>query len=204
MGKIEKNLTILIFGAVLPIFFFLAGWWGSIGRVSDDLIFSIAFIGLGMGIILDILFLKKWLVNVYGIDTKLLAVIYLFFSTCTFGFFMGVPVFNLLVGMMAGFFAGRKSYHKKENRFKAKANIREVSIFTAVVMLLTCISSAFFALRDTMDTARNLEGMLHLGAFSLTTSMLIGIIVIGGIVLVSVQYWLTKKAAIIAYSKKER
>ena len=110
-------------------------------------------IGLGTGIILDILFLKKWLVNVYCIDAKLLAFTYMFFSICTFGFFMGVPVFNLLVGMVAGFFAGRESHHKKENIFKAKVSIRKVGIFTAVVMILTCLSSAFFTLRDPMDIA---------------------------------------------------
>ena len=51
---------------------------------------------------------------------------------------------------------------------------------------------------------RNLEGMFRLGAFSISTSTIIGIIVIGRIVLVSVQYWLTKKTALIAYSEKER
>ena len=66
---------------------------------------------------------------------------------------MGVPIFNLFMGMMVGFFAGRKSYHRKENIFKAKASIRKVGIFTAVIMILTCLSSAFFTLRDPMDIA---------------------------------------------------
>lgn len=200
MNKVEILVTALIFGAVLPILLFLAGWWSSIGLVSDNLIFVIALIGLSLGIIIDILFLKKWLRNVYNTDLKLLIIIYLFYSVCTFGFFMGVPIFNLMIGIAAGVFVGRKSYFKKESINKAKCSIRKACNFTTAVIIIISLASAYFALKDPMDTARNLEGMLNIKSFSITTEMIIGIIIIGGFILALSQYWLTKKAALIAFN----
>lgn len=200
MNKVETLLMALVFGAVLPIFLFLAGWWSSIGLVSDNLIFVIALTCLSLGIVIDIVFLKKWLRNVYITNFKLLVIIYLFYSICTFGFFMGVPVFNLMLGIMAGIFVGRKSYHDKKSINEVRFNIKKTSIFTTVVILTIALASAFFALRDPMDTARNLEGMFHIQSFSITTQMIISIIVIGGFVLALSQYWLTKTAALTTFN----
>ena len=200
MNKVETMVIDLVFGAVLPIFLFLAGWWSSIGLVSDNLIFVIALTCLSLGIVIDILFLKKWLRNVYNTNWKLLIIIFLFYSICTFGFFMGVPVFNLMIGIMAGIFVGRKLYHDKKSINEVRCNIKKTSIFTTVVILIISLASAFFALRDPMDTARNLEGMFHIQSFSITTQIIIGIIVIGGFVLALSQYWLTKTVALTTFN----
>jgi len=200
MNKVETMVMALVFGAVLPIFLFLAGWWSSIGLVSDNLIFIIALTCLSLGIVIDILFLKEWLRNVYNTNWKLLIIIFLFYSICTFGFFMGVPVFNLMIGIMAGIFVGRKLYHDKKSITQVRCNIKKTSIVTTIVIVTISLASAFFALRDPMDTARNLEGMFHHQSFSITTLMIIGIIVIGAFVLALSQYWLTKTAALTTFN----
>jgi len=201
MGKFEKFSITIIFGAVMPVFLFLAGWWGSIGRVSENMISVAALAGLASGVMVDILFFRKWLRNVYDTDMKILMIIYLFYSICIFGFFMGVPVFNLLAGIVGGMFAGRKLYYDNASINKVKCNIKRLCSFTSAVMLAICLASAYFALKDPGDTARNLEGMFNIGKFSINTGIVVGIIVIGGFALIIFQYWLTKKAAMIVYNK---
>jgi Leu/Phe-tRNA-protein transferase len=77
-------------------------------------------------------------------------------------FFMGVPVFNLAVGTLAGVFMGRSFYHEgmaEEQLQKASASLAH---FSALVMALVAIASAYLATKDIPDTALNLRGMLKL------------------------------------------
>ncbi|NTU88741.1 MAG: hypothetical protein HGA54_02385 [Actinobacteria bacterium] len=188
----------LIFGSVLPILLFLAGWWSSIGLVPEHLIFVFASIGFGLGIVIDIVFLRKWLKDIYSINPIVLVLVFLFYSICTLGFFMGVPLFNLIPGAIAGIYMGRRLPHTATNAQDGERIIKDTGMTTAIVMLMICACSAFLALKDPMDTALNLEGMFNT-SFSITTEMLIAVIVIGGIFLVTFQYWLTKRAALRAY-----
>lgn len=199
MNKIEDVIMVIAFGAVIPISLFLAGWWSTIGLVPENTIFVFALIGLTSGIIIDILFLRKWLRNIYKTGLKLLVIIYLFYSVCTFGFFMGVPVFNLLPGILAGIYTGRRLNHNSRNKSETEISIKNACIITTSAIVLISAAAAFFALKDPMDTARNLEGMFNLKSFTITTEMIIGLILTGGTVLAISQYWMTKKAALFAF-----
>lgn len=203
MRKAEDFLLFFIFSSVVPIFFFMAGWWGSIGLVPENLIFIIAIIGLVLGIVLDFLFLKKQLKNVYETDRKILIIIYLFYSIGMFGFFMGVPIFNLMIGILAGMFIGRRSYQKKEGSEKFGNEIRKTCVFTTAVMIAISMTSAVIALKDPLDTARNLEGMFNQRVYSITRTMILLIIVLGGFLLALAQYLLTKVAGTVAYHSGE-
>jgi len=73
--------------------------------------------------------------NAYWWVDSILVMIYLFYSMCVFGFFMGVPIFNLAVGAIAGIFVGRKLYYKGvsiEHLQKASS----FAIFSASIMAL--------------------------------------------------------------------
>jgi len=204
MSKIEDMLMAFIFGSVLPILLFLAGWWGSISLVPENTIFIIALIGLTAGVVIDILFLQKWLRNIYNTNLRLLIIIYLFYSICTFGFFMGVPIFNIIPGIMAGIFIGRRLYLGKKSMNETKYYIKKTCIFTTAVIIAISAASAFLALKDPIDTAGNLEGMFNIKSFQINTEMIIGLIIIGGLVLAASQYWLTKISAIITFRHGER
>ena len=199
MNIVEKTVMTIIFGSVLPILLFIAGWWGSFRLVPEKRVIIFAIFGLGLGILADALLLRKWLHTPYQTNSKILLLIYLFYSIGSFGFFMGVPVFNLLIGMAAGIFTGRQACLSQDNIIETKHKIAKVSVFTSVIMIIFCILSAVIALRDPIDTARNLEGMFRIQSFMISTAVIIGIIVIGGFLLVFFQYWLTRQAALIAY-----
>lgn len=203
MKKAEKIIMAVIFGGVPPIFLFLAGWWGSINLVDTKYIFINAFTGLALGVAIDILLFRKQLKNVYDNGYGIPAIVYLFYSICVFGFFMGFPVFNLFVGIMAGIFIGRKLFYELDSNDILISTIKKASAFTAAVMAAICFASAYIALKDPVDTARNLEGMFNLRPFFVTTPIIICIIVIGGLVLILTQYLLTKAAATAAFNRGE-
>ena len=204
MNIAEKSVLTVIFGSVLPILLFLVGWWASFRMVQESMIVVFAASGLVVGILIDALFLRKWFQKPYQTSTKVLILIYLFYSAGIFGFFMGIPVFNLITGLAAGIFTGRKARLNHENINEFNSKIVKVSTFTSVIMVIICIFSAAIALHDPSDTARNLEGMFRMQPFTITTAMIIGIILIGGILLALLQYWLTRQAALAAFGIRKQ
>lgn len=200
MKTFEKILNAWVLGAIFPIFFFLAGWWTTIDFVPEQKVFVFGLGGFSFGILLDVVFLKGWLKRVYTLNIKALVAAYLFYSVCFFGFFMGVPVFNLLPGVIAGYYWGRRLKRANAAAADDQHSQRQIGMFTAIVMLLVSLSSAYLALNDPY-TAANLEGMFKLG-FEITKEMLIWLIILGGASLVSLQYVLTKKAAQFAITAR--
>jgi len=197
LNKLESIFIGAVFAPVLPIFLFLAGWWISLIFVTDWIILVFALIGLGIGCIIDI-FIFKHFMKTYWWKQGILVLIYLFYSVIFFGFFMGVPIFNLAVGAIAGIFMGRRLYYRgvtKEQLQKASASFAR---FSALIMVLVSIASAYLATKDIKDTALNLQGMLRL-QFLPSNQAIIALIVVGGIGLVLVQYWIAKKLTCWAY-----
>lgn len=196
-GKMESCMIGILLGAIFPIMLFLTGWWVSIGLVAENDIFKFAFLGLGVGVLIDLVFLKKWVGNAFNLNKVILVLIYLFYSFCIYGFFMGLPVPNTAMGIIAGLCMGRKMYHQKADGKEFDRNVKVTSIVTTIVMTLICLSSALLALGETSLPAE-LEAMFHLN-FEVTWQMIIAMIVLGGTTLILSQYWLTKKAASLAF-----
>ncbi len=141
--------------------------------------------GLAAGLLISWRYVPALTQKAYGIPSCYLLAAYAFYSICLLGFFMGVPVFNIALGLPAGFYAAMKC--AKEG--KERSYITQTARVTAVFMLLVCTGSAAIALHDPY-TARNLQGMLKPG-FEITDSMVLALIIIGGLSLVAAQYMLT-------------
>lgn len=103
---------------------------------------------------------------------------------------MGFPVPELIMGAAAGFYWGRRicitgiEVREREDLFK------KVPRFASVIMVLICISSAFLALNE-KTIGEELQGMLKLG-FVPEKGLIVGGIIIGGLVLILVQYFITR------------
>ena len=191
MCKYEKLFLGIILGAIFPLVGFLTGWWSTSQLFSNAWVFITALLGLGLGLLVDGVVLEKWVARAFEMDLKLWAVIFFFYAICVFGFFMGVPVFNVILAIPAGLIIGRKLVHQSmtieaEKRLRLKTNL-----FTTGVMAFICTSSAFLALRDP-TTAANLEGMLRL-TFEVTQGMIIALIVVGEAGLLGLHWWLVDK-----------
>lgn len=106
-----------------------------------------------------------------------------------YGFFMGVPIFNVIPGLFAAYFFARKDMTADTK------NTSKVPLYFIYIMLaLFCLSSAIIALRDPY-TSGNLEGMLNL-SFNIEQWHIWLVIIVGGLGLIFIQitgYLLIKK-----------
>jgi hypothetical protein len=117
--------------------------------------------------------------------------IYLFYSVGMFGFFMGVPVFNVALALPAGFVVGGWLAHGGADSTRVKVAARRSAVFTTSVLALVCVASASIALASPY-TASDLHGMLGL-PFRVKPAMIIGVILGGGICILALQWWLTRR-----------
>jgi hypothetical protein len=191
MKPLDKLLFGLLFGASFPLFFFLVAI--TLYYFFQDIPVYIFIIpGLIAGAIIDILFFKRFVNNTFELPTWTLVIFYLFYNICIYGMFMGFPVINLVMGIVAGYYCGIKinrGYYPEDQIEKTK---KRVALFTGSIMVLICIASALIALTE-KSIGQELQGMLGL-KFQVTKNMVIALILIGGLTLIFSEYYLTKIA----------
>ena len=105
---------------------------------------------------------------------------------------MGVPVFNVILGVAAGLFVGRALGGSGADAAQATRAARQAALFATCVLGALCVVSALIALASA-STASDVQMLLGL-PFQVTPVMIIAIIVVGGATLLGLQWWLTAKA----------
>jgi hypothetical protein len=178
---------------------FCAGWWISylLGSGSEGILAAGIAIGVIGGIALNLLLLKKAVARLYRMRTWVMICLLALYSVGIFGFFMGVPVFNVLAGMLAGIYVGRQAKVMGYDAAHFSARVKKAQLISLSLLVLACAASATLALSDS-HTAANLQGMLSL-RFPLTTPLLVAIILVGGAMLLVAQLLVTKASAALAY-----
>lgn len=191
MKLFDIVISSLIIGCTFPLLFGLLSitMWFYFDKIDDRVIFYM-FAGLLSGLLVDVFFLKYWVRNRFNLPLWFIAGIYVFYNVCIYGFFMGVPVFNTLMGLIAGYYFGNRiCFNKIQSEMQSK-QIKRVSLFTGFIMALICVSSGTIGLLD-KATGNNIQGMLGLD-FQITRNVLVVIIVTGGFSLIITQYFLTR------------
>ena len=200
MNKFEAFVLGIIL-APAPVLFCFVGAWFTTAMLGfgEKVVSTSALSGLGIGVIIAALILKKWVRAVYSMTNKSLIVLYGFYSIFAFGFGMGIPVFNYALGIVAGVYTARKMYHIRVGEKDRRWNIKKSAIFTASVMAVVCCLMVLWGLAGNVDGKdfeilfESLSGI----KFSITVFGFWGIIIFGAIAMILLQYWLTKLAAII-------
>ena len=190
MKPIDKLLFGLLFGFSFPVLFFLIALtlWFCFFQNYNVLHFVIT--GLIIGILSDILFLRKLVSITFELPVWVLIVLYLFYNICIYGIFMGFPVFNLGMGIVAGYYYGIKINFKSFSLTQIEFLKKRVPMFSSLIMFLICLSTGLIALHE-KTMGEELQGMFKL-EFQVTEGMIISIIVTGGLVLIVSQYYLTR------------
>ncbi len=195
VSKIESIILGMFFGFLPLLLCVAAAGFVNVVYFEEKGIAYWALGGLGVGLIIDTIFVKSWVKKAYQMNTKVLAAIYIFYSIGVFGFCMGIPILNFPVGMMAGIYTARKMYHIKAGMGECDRNIRRTSMFTALVMVLICCLLTLWALVGQMIGYRFETPVL---SFTFTVPIFFGVVFTGGAALVLLQYWLTNKTARLA------
>jgi hypothetical protein len=191
MKRFEKTITGFIIGGAFPLLLGMLSlviWFFLDKNESKAPIFLVS--GLLLGFLIDIGFLKKWIDRRYELPVWFITGIYLFYNICIYGMFMGFPVFNVLLGILAGYYYGNRIYYNNTPDNNQHKLIQQVSLFTGLVMIVICIASGFIALKG-IGVGMEVQKMLGLG-FEVTKPMLLGMAVIGGILLVWLQVMVTR------------
>ena len=200
--KFETFVLAVILGLIAPAIGLLVFWWGAYALLPESWIPSVALSGILLGLLVDLFFLKRWVRSALRMDIKLWIAIYLFYSVCVFGFFMGVPVFNALLALPAGFVIGGRLLEKNADLPRVRKEAGHTALFTTILLALVCVASAFFALIN-KSTASDLQGMLGLG-FEVSQGMIIGLIVVGGLALLAFGWGLAVVSVRFSYAFLQR
>lgn len=195
MGKFDNLFAGMVLGLIIPVISFCGFWWSSFALGLNVKCWSIT--GIIVGILIDVMLLGKLLPKFYYLSKLTLLALYAAYSIGIFGFFMGVPVFNMVPGVLAGTYIGRKMKITGQSQDVFKEEMQEGARFAFGVLLIVCFCSAYIALLDPF-TGANLRGMLGL-SFEVTNTHTWLLIILGGAGLLLVQHFLLMTAGRMAY-----
>jgi hypothetical protein len=190
LASVERLFLKVIIGLVPPTFLLLVGWWGSIPFVNEETVKYFALGGLVLGVMLDMLFLKHWVYKAYGLPVTWFVVFYLFYSVALLGFFMGIPVFNLVLGIIGGYYVGICLRYKDTTKEVVAQYAQRTAFFTTGVLFIVCAASWLMAYFDTFLVS-NIQSMFNLNQ-AISRGNILTIAGLGGVVLVAAEYFLTR------------
>ena len=190
LAGIERLFLSVVIGFVFPILLGLAGWWGSIPFVPEKSILYFALGGFMLGVLLDIVFLRYWTRNALRIPLLWPALVYLFYSVGMFGFFMGVPAFNVVMGPVGGYYLGMRLRANGAQIDEVEREAKRTGLFTAFVLAVACASALVLASLDSSLEA-NISGMFAL-ANPISKTILLTLSAVAGIGLVVLEYAITR------------
>ncbi len=106
----DKIFGTVIWGFMLLVIPFCIIWWTAYMLTQETSAIIIGCIlGAAAGIACNILLLRKLAARLYSQRTWVAVLLLVLYSVGIFGFFMGVPVFNLLAGALAAIYIGRQA-----------------------------------------------------------------------------------------------
>ena len=157
MIRFERLIFNVLFGMVIPVFCFLIFWWTTfLFTQNEKIIIIVSLSGLCLGLIIDFLIFYFFKPDIFKLSKPILVIIYLFYNAWLFGFFMGVPVFHLALGIIAGFYWMKRLIYQNEIK-DYKREIHRTSIFTSIMIGVVCLFSAVIALLSE-STPSDLQG----------------------------------------------
>ncbi len=205
MHKTEYRIITIGLGILVPLMFFVFGWWLSaslfifkVFPLSESMIIFSACTCLLAGVFIDIFYLQKIIHLFYSIRYKYLIPVYLYCSLIAVALCMGLPFANLVLGVTAGLYTGRKYYYfhrEPENFFSA---VKVTSYFTAFVTAFEALPIGILALQN-ISIIGNLKSLLQFKLNTANITIDIILILLLCTLLFLIQYRLTKIAAELAY-----
>jgi len=182
----RKLFAIALYQAPIPLIMFLLVWWISNIFIKDLYAFFFAIGGLLIGLWLNAELIFPY--QFYKVKKRILAIIYLFLSLGFLGFFMGVPAFNILLGVLAGNYLSIRVISNYKNNNEIKINLKQGAAFTSGVLFIITLLSAFLAYTDKESSILVVQQLFNI---QLNPTSFFILIVLGGIVIVTLQYFIT-------------
>ena len=202
MNKVEKIIIGIFIGISCPLLTFVVFWWTSaflyarFAVIPLSLVILLAFTGLGLGLLFDILFLRQWVHGFYKANLWLMVILYLCLCIMGVAFFMGLPIGTLASGTIAGIYMGRRISHYSNEWINGALLLRKTALITAMVTTLAALPIGILALND-QDIVNMLGSLSAINQASLKGAGGFIIIAILCGILFLIQYWLSRKAGLL-------
>ncbi len=201
MKKAEKIIiALLIIPAPVLFCMVVAALTIFICDIKDPYAGYLGLSSIAVGVVIDIIFQKRWIKNAYEFGNIALAFGYVFYSIVAWGMGMGVPLLNFGVGVLAGVFIALKLNSSSADEHERKQKIKKCAFFTAVVLILMCCLSGFWAIIGGLVGSEFEIGAI---SFDFTVTIIIALTLTGGFILGFFQYWITKISAGITLRLKQ-
>jgi len=168
-----------------------------------SMVIASALTGLSLGLLLDVLFLRRWVRRFYTANMWLMIILYLGLSIVAVAFFMGLPVGTIALGITAGVYMGRRENHVHIDRVNVVRTLRKTAFIAASITAMAALPIGILALneQDILRMLENLSGLNQSSLRGLAGFTLIGLLCI---LLFLIQYWFSKKAGLLAFSMGNR
>jgi hypothetical protein len=202
MKIFDKIFFGILIWLVLPASLFFVGLWGADAWVAATKVRYFAIGGIVLGVILNIIFLRKVISTLFELQNSTLALIYIFYSVFLLVFFLDMPFLNCILGIPAGVYTARRCTFSRRDNELAGRYFRQTAVFAAIISLITYIVSVTIVFSDPLN-AKILTNLFHIKR-EITSSILFSILTGGGIALVVSQYFLTRYIAKIVFSLSEK
>jgi hypothetical protein len=153
MSKLEDTIVGILLGGACAWLSFVACWWTVamvhmyVGGISVNMVILAALTGLLVGIVLDVLFLKRWIRGFYAASLWLLAAVYGALCVLAVASFMGLPVGTFALGLLAGAYAGRRQIHNPSDDIPGRG-LRRVAFFAALLTSGAALPIGLLALQE--------------------------------------------------------
>ncbi len=166
--------------------------------IPERVIATAALVGLGVGILLDVLCLRRWMVKFYDVDWRLALPTCLFWVMIATAWFMGLPLGTFALGILAGWYVGRRQKHARTSTAAFVRQKRTASLLVALVTGLVSLGIGVLALGETYIMA-DIQRIMGTSPGATTSIVGPAIVVVLSLILVAVQHWCTRTAATLAF-----
>jgi hypothetical protein len=200
MGKLLRIIEVAILGMFFGFLPLVACFVGIIlfaGMVfGPEVLEAWALWSLVPGVVIDVVFLKKWVRGAYQMNSKILAGIYIFYAVIALAMGMGVPIFNFALCIAAGVYIARKMHFAGADEETRRRAFKRMAGFCAGVMVFICCLITLWAIVGRMIGYEFETPWLTI---TFTVPIFFAVVLSGGAALVLLQYWLTIAAAKVTF-----
>jgi hypothetical protein len=204
VSRTESIIVGSVLGLACPLLTFVLFWWTTavihmrLPQVPVQVVVVAALTGLGLGIVLDIVCLKRWIKVFYTANVWILAAVYVGLCAVAVAFCMGFPAGTFLLGTGTGVYIGRRQYHSQADSASGTATLRKTAIFAALVTTTAALPIGLFALED-RGVLNFLETLLGFGQADLRGFVGVTLVGVLCLLLFTVQYWCSRIAGQLAF-----
>jgi hypothetical protein len=136
MRKSDRIIFAVVLGVLFPVLFALVAGTAGYYFSSDERMPYFVAAGLLTGFMIDIFLLKRLVTRVFDLPLWIVGVFYILCNVFIYGFFMGFPAFNVLMAIVAGYYAGRRIVILNIVPPEKEVLIRKVLLFSVVIIIL--------------------------------------------------------------------